>query len=157
MEALVSVHNKCFVSPWSAKDFHELLSLTSVSGFISYRTKETFDNINIPSGESEILSEIDLRGFILGLVASDQCEILTICVLPEWRRAGIANQLIDSLTTKIKKTGVKNIFLEVAENNLIARRLYINKGFKEFGTRTKYYSQGKERVDAIQLSKTISY
>jgi ribosomal protein S18 acetylase RimI-like enzyme len=46
--------------------------------------------------------------------------------------------------------------LEVAENNFIARNLYLNLGFSEFGRRERYYRQKKKRVDAVQLSKVIS-
>ena len=50
---------------------------------------------------------------------------------------------------------MKEIFLEVAENNEAACKLYANQGFKVFGKRDRYYRQKLGRVDALQLSKVI--
>ena len=154
-DVLATAHDKCFVTSWSADDFYELLRLPAVFGYIIYTSKENFERMEMFSKPSKIESHVDLVGFVICLVAKDQCEILTICVLPEWRRMGFANKLLGCVITKAKNIGVKKIFLEVAENNDLARKLYNNQGFEEFGRRKKYYMQGRGRVDAIQLSKII--
>ena len=154
-ETLAIAHSKCFAIPWSAKDFHELLSLPAVFGFIIYTAKDNSDRTELLLNEETTTSYIDPKGFILCLAAADQCEILTICVLPEWRRKGLASKLLRSITKRARNIGIKKIFLEVAENNNLARKLYINQGFEEFGRRQKYYGIGHKRVDAIKLFKFI--
>jgi ribosomal-protein-alanine N-acetyltransferase len=104
---------------------------------------------------SKNINNIDLGGFVLCSVAGDQCEVLTICVLPEWRRKGLAVDLMQNVITRAQNIEAKEIFLEVAKNNNVARNLYAGQGFKEFGSRKRYYRQKEGRVDAIQLSKVI--
>jgi ribosomal protein S18 acetylase RimI-like enzyme len=154
-EALAIAHSKCFIVPWSARDFRELLVLPSVFGFVIYSVKEDFDRAEVVLQTSEIDYHTVLKGFVLCLAAIDQCEILTICVLPEWRHLGIASKLLRCVTKKAENIGVKRIFLEVAENNNLAQKLYINQGFEEFGRRKKYYKQSDNQLDAIQFFKTI--
>jgi ribosomal protein S18 acetylase RimI-like enzyme len=156
-EALSIAHRRCFEVFWSNKDFYDLLTLKAVFGFIA-----TIEDKKSESSEAHRITAANINssgfgGFILCSAASDQCEVLTICVLPEWRRKGLAINLMQNAMKRAKNIGVSEIFLEVAENNDIARNLYINLGFKEFGRRDLYYRQKKKRVDAIQLSKIISH
>ena len=51
---------------------------------------------------------------------------------------------------------VSRIFLEVAENNIPARRLYEKAGFSEIGRRKNYYKTKSGFCDAICMAKTVS-
>ena len=155
IEALAVVHRRCFEISWSDKDLYDLLTLPAVFGFVASVANSKSKSRVYPQTTVTNISRIDFGGFILCSAASDQCEILTICVLPEWRCKGVAKNLIQNVIEKAKNTGVKEIFLEVAENNKIARNLYLGLGFKEFGRREGYYKQKEGRVDAVQLSKII--
>ena len=124
---LANLHKKCFPSkPWSADDFRELKQ----------------------SGCEIIMSE---NGFIVYRIVVDEAEIITVGVNPEKRRLGIASAMIGIIEKTIKSQGVNKIFLEVAENNIPARKLYENLGFKDVGLRPKYY----DGIDAILMSKDI--
>jgi ribosomal-protein-alanine N-acetyltransferase len=151
-EAMSIAHCKCFEVPWSTKDFNDLLGLNTVFGFIVYMANDNFEAL---STTAENIKGLDCGGFVLYSLASDQCEILTICVLPKWRRKRLAINLMQNVIKRIKHIGVNEIFLEVAENNAAARNLYINQGFRVLGTRRRYYRQKEGRVDALQLSKSI--
>ena len=52
--------------------------------------------------------------------------------------------------------GAKVIFLEVAEDNGHARRLYEGLGFAETGRRRKYYKAGASSTDAIVYGRSHS-
>ena len=151
-DVMSTTHSKCFEVPWSTKDFDDLLGLKTVFGFIVYMVN---DNSEVLSTTAANIKKLDCGGFVLYSLASDQCEILTICVLPECRRKRLAINLMQNVIKRIKLIGVNEIFLEVAENNVAARNLYINQGFKVFGKRRRYYRQKEGRVDALQLSKSI--
>jgi ribosomal protein S18 acetylase RimI-like enzyme len=157
VEALSAAHRRCFDVFWSNKDFYDLLTLQAVFGFIASITSENAEMSEAPRITVANINNLDFGGFILCSAASDQCEVLTICVLPEWRRKGMAINLMQKAIERAKNIGVKEVFLEVAENNITARNLYINLGFREFGRRERYYRQKKKRVDAVQLSKIIRY
>jgi ribosomal protein S18 acetylase RimI-like enzyme len=77
-----------------------------------------------------------IAGFVVSRrVADQEREILNVAVHPDFRRLGIASEL---LQTEIKShTGVH--FLEVRESNAAARELYARLGFKVVGARPQYY------------------
>ena len=127
LNELANLHQKCFPhKPWSADDFAELKK----------------------SGCEIISSQ---NGFIVYRATCDEAEIITVGVAPEARRTGIAAAMIGIMEADLKKRGVKHIFLEVAEDNAPARRLYEQCGFAEIGRRPKYY----DGVDAIIMRKDI--
>lgn len=128
LNELANLHKLCFPhKPWSAEDFAELKKsgceiIASQNGFIVYRT------------------------------VLDEAEIITIGVHPDARKAGIASAMLGIMENELKKSGVKSIFLEVAENNIPARELYKSNGYSEIGVRAGYY----DGVDAIMMKKIIS-
>lgn len=80
---------------------------------------------------------------------ADECEIITIGVHPDFRGTGIADAL---LVLMEKEQGGKKIFLEVAENNKPARKLYERNGYKQISIRRGYY----DGIDAIIMQKDLS-
>ncbi len=128
LNELAELHSKCFPSkPWAADDFSALKK----------------------SGCDIIASQ---NGFIVYRVIIDEAEIITIGVHPDARRSGIAAAMLGIMENDLKKRGVKNIFLEVAENNTPAIGLYQQNGFVKCGKRPKYY----DGIDAILMTKNIS-
>ena len=84
-------------------------------------------------------------GAVAGFVVSRQVgdmerEILNIVVHPDFRRLGIATQLLRSEI--MRSPGAH--FLEVRESNLAARSLYERLGFQAVGTRPGYYENPPE-------------
>jgi len=73
-------------------------------------------------------------------LADDEFEIVTLAVLPELQRSGIAESLIRAQLNENKGKW----FLEVRESNLPARLLYAKVGFEEVGRRSDYYSDPPE-------------
>ena len=95
------------------------------------------------------------ESFLLCSEVADEMEILTICVLPEFRRQHIAQDLLFELFRYAKGQKVKRIFLEVAEDNQAAQKLYLGAGFKQTGRREGYYVCKNGNVDALCLTKKI--
>ncbi|MEE2998562.1 MAG: N-acetyltransferase [Pseudomonadota bacterium] len=154
-ENLASVHARCFEVSWSTKDFHQLLTLPSVFGFMAIvKSKDSANYTDCSQSETRAF-KLGYAGFVLCLVGGEECEILTICVLPEWRRNGLAINLIKNVITRARKFDVKKVLLEVAEDNEVAQYFYVDQGFEAFGRRNHYYQQKKRRVDAIQYHKII--
>lgn len=127
LNTLANLHAKCFPhKPWTADDFNDLKK----------------------SGCEIIASQ---NGFIVWRTALDEAELITIGVAPDARRSGIAAAMLGIMETELKKNGVKNIFLEVAKDNLPARKLYESNGYNQIGVRPKYY----DGVDAIMMKKEL--
>ena len=80
-------------------------------------------------------------GFIIGQVAADEAEIITLGVLPDWQRRGIGKRLVEGLIRAVKRAEGKRLFLEVAADNAAACDLYHKLGFTETGRRKGYYER----------------
>ena len=92
-------------------------------------------------------------GMILGRVAADEAEILTLAVDPGQRRRGIGTALLGAAMARATKLGAAFMFLEVAVTNDAARALYAAHGFTEAGLRRHYYTDG---TDALILRSTLA-
>ena len=92
-------------------------------------------------------------GMLLTRVAADEAEVLTLAVVPEQRRHGVATRLLTGAVTAIRALGGRTVFLEVAECNAAARALYRRFGFIEAGRRPRYYSNS---ADALILRMNLS-
>jgi N6-L-threonylcarbamoyladenine synthase len=87
------------------------------------------------------------------LPGSDQADIQTIAVREDKRGLGIGRMLMDTLTAQAVELDAKQIFLEVRADNSIAQKLYKLFGFKQIGTRKKYYQP--DGVDAFIMKTDL--
>ena len=90
---------------------------------------------------------IDERGgMLLGRIAADEAEVLTLAVAPSVRRQGIATALLRATTERVRAHGGTAIFLEVATGNAAALALYRREGFIEVGRRRRYYADSSDAL-----------
>lgn len=87
----------------------------------------------------KVLIESERKGYVIYTQNNLEIEILRIGVLPEVRKQGIGGEIIQFLQNIPQ---YKNILLEVKENNFPAMQLYHKCGFKQIGSRKKYYTDG---------------
>lgn len=96
-------------------------------------------------------------GFVVFSQVLDECEILTLGVVPSQRRAGIGRHLLGAVIDRAGVNAVKSIFLEVREDNQAALHLYQRHGFILAGRRRDYYHLNDgQRLDAIVMRKNIA-
>ena len=79
---------------------------------------------------------------------TDEAHVMTLAVLPERRRRGFAQRLLEAALAAPASAGVRRVYLEVRPSNLAARALYASLGFVQTGARPGYY--GDE--DALLLT-----
>jgi N6-L-threonylcarbamoyladenine synthase len=87
------------------------------------------------------------------LPGSDQADIQTIAVREDKRGLGIGRLLMNSLTQQATDLDAKELFLEVRADNSVAQKLYKLFGFKQIGTRKKYYQP--DGVDAFIMKTDL--
>ena len=98
----------------------------------------------------------DARSFILGRVVADEAEVLTVATRPEDRRQGLAATCLAQFVIAAKAAGATWAFLEVADDNEAAKRLYLNQEFIVTGRRPRYYTRpDSRRVDALVMQKRL--
>ncbi len=95
--------------------------------------------------EDEIVGEIDYS------LVVDEAEILYFYIIEEKRGNGYSKRLLEETINHLKAKGIKKIFLEVNENNIIAKNLYNNFGFYLINKRTNYYGN----ADALMMRKDL--
>ena len=78
------------------------------------------------------------------MIAPYECQIGTIEVLPEYRRMGIAYELMWKILKISRLLGIWEVHLEVRASNAPAIALYESLGFTKDGLRKKYYSNGED-------------
>ena len=84
---------------------------------------------------------------------TDEAQMLNIATLPEYRRRGLAREILAGLYAEAIKRGAYVMTLEVRESNESARRLYESEGFLEIGVRPNYYQNPREA--AIIMEKKL--
>ena len=123
---------------------------------------------NDPWSENSISSELNNRlscwlvameeDVIVGYVGSQtvlgETDMMNIAVHPNYRKCGIATELINTLISVLSGQGSHSLMLEVRMSNEPAKRLYTNLGFEAVGIRKNYYRNPKE--DALILRKEWS-
>jgi ribosomal-protein-alanine N-acetyltransferase len=95
-------------------------------------------------------------GFALALDLREECEILSLGVLPERRREGVGMALLDSVCVAARRRGAERIVLEVAVDNIAALALYAARGFIPVGRRANYYRQMGHSADALVLRLALA-
>ena len=137
-EILGSLLEACFDDSWRSKDLREILAMPGAFGFL------------LEESGSPV-------GFVLCQLGADEMTVLSLGVLPERRKAGLAALLIKAAEERASGLGATTAFLEVAEDNAVARRLYARRGYVEVGKRQNYYkgSVGR-RIDALILRRRLT-
>ncbi|WP_400210529.1 GNAT family N-acetyltransferase [Candidatus Methanarcanum hacksteinii] len=86
---------------------------------------------------------------------SGTARIMLFAVSPEHRNKGIGQEILNRFRLVSLMSGVRNITLEVRENNEGAKRFYRKNGFKETGLIPNFYQDGGNgiRMDGpVQLN-----
>lgn len=130
------IHSAAFAAAWDQRwdrqAFAELLAMPGAFGLMAEPQGKS-------SGEPDCEAAV---GLLLMRVAADEAEIVTLAVLPEWRRQGVGFALLQKGEREAAARGAMRLFLEVAEDNFAARKLYGSLGFAAAGRRAGYYARG---------------
>lgn len=133
---LAALHARCFEDSWSEKGFRQLMEATGVEATLAHDSGEPL-------------------GFILIRVAADECEILSLGVVPTSRGQGTGSRLVERAAHRASERGARTMFLEVNVNNTAAKRLYEKLGFREAGRRGGYYRSCDSLADALILRRDL--
>ncbi|MDH7509055.1 MAG: N-acetyltransferase [Methanomassiliicoccales archaeon] len=75
--------------------------------------------------------------------SSRQGRIISIAVLPEYRKIGVGTAMIDEIERNAIARGIVKVVLEVHMMNEVALRFYKKRGFSIKGILMDYYGPGK--------------
>jgi len=147
---LARLHGLCFEDGWNAATVAQVLRLTGAFGLLA-----TFPERPRAAAVASADAQTPV-GFALVAGTLDERELLSLGVVPAYRRRGVARALIETVFERVRAEGVVRLYLEVAEDNDDARRLYKALGFEAIGRRPGYYARHNEpAVAAITLARSL--
>ena len=129
---IAALEEICFAEPWSEQS-------------IASELKSTWSYWLVALEADRVV------GYVGSQSSIDEADVMNVAVHPDWRRQGIAEQLIETLIGELKNRGSKALMLEVRASNAPAIALYEKLGFRQVGLRKNYYRNPKE--DALILRK----
>lgn len=124
--AAAAIHREALPPGWNAAEIADMLAREQYHGLAGFAA----------AGEKE-----EMAGFILWQMAVGEADLVTLAVASAFRRRGVARVLLDSALAMMAQEGAGCCFLEVAERNEPARRLYAAQGFEVVGRRPRYYQK----------------
>lgn len=132
LEGVEALQRKTFTNPWGAEAIRWELENTDVARLYV---------LHEPSGS--------LVAYCACWMVFDELHINSVAVDPDFRRRGLARQLLRHVMADAAGGGATSATLEVRSSNEAARRLYEGLGFHVEGARHDYYRDPRE--DALIL------
>ncbi|MDP4133925.1 MAG: ribosomal protein S18-alanine N-acetyltransferase [Bacillota bacterium] len=124
---LYEIEKSSFSDCWSSEGMKDELS-------------QSYANYFVAEEDNKI---IGFGGFYFFI---DESEIVRIAVHKDNRGRGCGRAILIAMVDEAKSLGAKNIFLEVRESNVVARKLYESMGFISYNIREKYYEGIEDAV-----------
>jgi len=91
-------------------------------------------------------------GILILWMIIDEAHIATLAIHPEFRRQGIAEDLLVTALERARAEGAQSALLEVRDGNEAAMALYHKYGFEAVGRRERYYKDNNEDAVLMTLS-----
>jgi ribosomal-protein-alanine N-acetyltransferase len=140
LPVLVSMERVLFAdSPWSMGQFKEEFKGVPNSRYFLVATND----------------EDQIVGYAAVLVVAPgvEADVLTVAVLPDYTRKGIATHFMAEIETWSISKGAPAMMLEVGTENASAIALYEKLGYENISTRKGYYGAG---LDAFVMRKELN-
>lgn len=132
--AVLEIEQRNFRDPWTRRAFLAEIETTPVAQPL------------VVEYENRII------GYVVPWFVVDELQIANLTIHEDFRRRGLARQLITQLCEMARQKGCKVAHLEVRRSNLAARKLYEALGFHPTGARRDYYGPHE---DALLMSKQL--
>ncbi len=134
---LLRIEAASFGRPWSENAFLAELTHPASSAFLA--------RVEAKNDGDAIAGYIFLRG------ALDEAEILKLVTAREWRRRGVASEIL--ARSLAAAADARTVFLETRPSNRAAVAFYGKNGFHAVGRRPGYYTDPRE--DALIFMKKL--
>lgn len=124
---VAAIEAASFAQPWSAAAFASELDIPFSRAVVGH-----------PSDRPD-----EVAGYVVWWRVADEIHLLDLAVASTFRRSGLATRLARRVLEDTRDAGARMATLEVAEDNVAARRLYDRLGFAVVLTRHDYYGPGR--------------
>jgi [ribosomal protein S18]-alanine N-acetyltransferase len=139
IDAVARLHAQCFDDAWGPATLRRVLAMPGTFG-LTARTR----------------SPPAMLGFALARIAAYECELLSLGVDPAMRSRGIGARLLIATMARAVAGAAPRFFLEVAEDNAAAQKLYTDHGLVPIGRRPNYYTlKDGARIAAVTMCRLL--
>ena len=125
VEAIAQLEKVCFSDPWSVNS-------------IRYELTNPLSYWLVAESDGQVV------GYVGSQSVMDEADMMNIAVSPDFRRMGIAREMVSRLINVLSGKQVHSLTLEVRTSNDGAIALYEQMGFELVGVRPNYYHNPKE-------------
>ena len=130
---VAELEKQCFDDPWNLGMIESSFSDNCFFGYVAV------------SGE-------EIIGYVGMSCVFETADVLLIAVREDFRKSGIATELLKIAFEKTKALGGERVMLEVDTKNVAACRCYEKIGFHRIAERKNYYGESK---DAYIMEKVL--
>ncbi len=123
-----------FIHQWEQEVFQQKLPYDQLESDILFNTNSLY----IVAKDAETI------GYIGATVVDNHIDIINLFVSEDYRRQGIAKELVNRLSDYTETPKDVTITLDVKETNKHAIKLYQSLGFQMIDKRKNYYQDGKD-------------
>ncbi|MBK8049346.1 MAG: ribosomal protein S18-alanine N-acetyltransferase [Anaerolineales bacterium] len=132
------LETRCFPAPWTIETYRNELMHNTYSHYWVLRP-------SVP--DASVPPILAYGGYWL---MGEEAHVVTVATHPDFRRQGLAEQLMIGIIEKVREARGTMVTLEVRVSNVAAQRLYAKLGFVEVGLRKGYYNDNHE--DALLMT-----
>lgn len=129
---IAQLERECFSDPWSQNSI-----ASELENPLSYWLVAMAGNV--------------VAGYVGSQTVLGESDMMNLAVRGEFRRQGVAQDLVQALIDGLNQRGSHCLTLEVRASNAPARKLYEKLGFVQVGIRPNYYQHPRE--DGLILRK----
>jgi ribosomal-protein-alanine N-acetyltransferase len=145
---------------YQPSDFERLWEIDQLcyEPLIAYSRRSMRAYLNAPGADC-VVAEIGvganakIAGFCITTRRGDEAYIVTIDVLPEFRKQRVGSALLAKAENQLAARGVRQVTLDTAVDNVAAISFWQKHGYRKIGLRKDYYPNG---VDAFAMTKPIA-
>ena len=118
---MMKMDSLCFSATWSEQDYREM------------QEQPTFSNwmLQVPTAVQV--------GMLSFQSVPPELQILRLAVLPDWRKQGLAQFMLEQLEILSNSAHLESIWIEVSSANKAAIALYYKQAYQKIGIRKNYF------------------
>ena len=135
LEQVLAIERRNFSKPWTRRAFLAEIESAPVSQPL------------VVEHDNQIV------GYVVPWFVAGEMQIADIAIHEDFRRRGLARQIMNHLSEWAQGRSCRVAHLEVRRSNTAAQQLYERLGFQTTGVRHNYYGADE---DALLMSKTLN-
>lgn len=143
------------IRPYRPSDFETLYQIDQICYIpgIAYSRRELRLYARLPNAETLVAADGNtIAGFLMSARFRTEGRIITIDVLPEFRRLHLGTLLIKEAESRLRAAGATEILLETAVNNAAGVAFWQKHGYRVEGILKNYYPAG---LSAYAMIKSL--